>query len=291
MSAQPTSPTPSLELRGRIVLLATDGSPETAAAARVTRALAQRHGATVQVVTVVDASPDALSPPLDQHRAGELRAALSSTLGEPCEWKIDVVPGAPAEAIVEAAERLDAALVVVGLRRHGRLERAVHDETVLGVARAAACPVLAVATDATGVPQHGLAALDFGEASTRAAGGACSIVALGGHLTLAYVAPVLGYPAGEGEAVIRALGVKAAFQHTVAALPCAGVSVVHVVLNRSESSTIAGQLLDYADAMGIDLIAMGAARHGRLQRWILGSVSTELMRDGRTSVLVHRPPN
>ncbi len=305
MSEHSTSPAPSLDLRGRILLLATDGSPASAAAARVTHALAQRHGATVQVVTVIDTSPAAIPPPLDlahamqgdasrggvQHeRARELRAALASTLGEPCQWAIDVVAGTPAEAIVEEAARLGAALVVVGLRRHGRLERVMHDETVLDVARTAACPVLGVATDAAGPPQHGLAALDFGEASTRAAGGACSIVARGGRLTLAYVAPVLAYPAGDGEGVIRALGVKTAFERTIAALPCPDATVVHMVLNRAEGSTVAGQLLDYADAMRIDLIVMGTARHGRVERWILGSVSTELMRDGRTSVLVYRSP-
>jgi len=49
-------------------------------------------------------------------------------------------------------------------------------------------------------------------------------------------------------------------------------------------------LLSQAAAFGADLMVMGAARHGRVERWILGSVSTELMRDGRTSVLVYRPP-
>jgi len=49
-------------------------------------------------------------------------------------------------------------------------------------------------------------------------------------------------------------------------------------------------LLEYADTARCDVIAAGAARHGRVERWILGSVSTDLVRDGRHSVLVIPPP-
>jgi nucleotide-binding universal stress UspA family protein len=37
------------------------------------------------------------------------------------------------------------------------------------------------------------------------------------------------------------------------------------------------------------LIAAGSARPSRVDRWLLGSVSTDLIRDGRCSVLVVPP--
>ena len=37
--------------------------------------------------------------------------------------------------------------------------------------------------------------------------------------------------------------------------------------------------------VGAPLVAAGSVRYGRLDRWLLGSVSTALVRDGRLSVL------
>ena len=53
---------------------------------------------------------------------------------------------------------------------------------------------------------------------------------------------------------------------------------------------IAELLLECADAASIELIAAGSGRPSRVDRWLLGSVSTDLIRDGRYSVLVVPPP-
>ncbi|HEX5973411.1 MAG TPA: universal stress protein, partial [Gemmatimonadaceae bacterium] len=52
---------------------------------------------------------------------------------------------------------------------------------------------------------------------------------------------------------------------------------------------IAELLVEYADTTSADLIAAGSARLSRVDRWMLGSVSTDLVRDGRYSVLVVPP--
>ena len=51
----------------------------------------------------------------------------------------------------------------------------------------------------------------------------------------------------------------------------------------------ARELLACAEESRSDLIAVGSLRHERLERWILGSVTTEVIRDGRCSVLVIPP--
>ena len=139
-----------LDVTGRAVLLATDGSPSAVAAARVAHALAARHHALVHVVSVVDTRPAPIPPPLDiglavgdavggaeLHREHEraVRDELSGALGEPIAWPVRVMLGTPSTAIVQEAHHLGAVLIVVGLRRHGRLDRAVHDETALNVMR------------------------------------------------------------------------------------------------------------------------------------------------------------
>jgi nucleotide-binding universal stress UspA family protein len=48
-------------------------------------------------------------------------------------------------------------------------------------------------------------------------------------------------------------------------------------------------ILEYADEIGSDLITAGSVQHSRLDRWMVGSVSGELVRDGRRSVLVVPP--
>ena len=65
-----------------------------------------------------------------------------------------------------------------------------------------------------------------------------------------------------------------------------GLSIDDVVLRHELPSTSAEMLLDYADGAKSELIAAGSSRLGRLDRWSLGSVSTDLVRDGRRSVLI-----
>lgn len=290
-----------LELRGRVVLLATDGSPAAQAATRMAPALAARHHALVHAVRVIDTRPAPIPPSLDlglamadattgdavqERQVRDLRDAIASTIGQPCDWPVRVLLGTPASEIVKEATHLGAALVILGLRRHGRLDRAIHDETVLSVMQTSGCPVLAVAQEAADLPTRVLAALDFSVASQEAARAACGVMGAKGSIVLAYVSPPMDYLPGDGESVIHELGVKAGFERCAAELARPGVSVDHVVLHHELSHTVANVLLEYADGVHIDLIAAGSGRHNRVERWMLGSVSTDIVRDGHRSVLI-----
>jgi nucleotide-binding universal stress UspA family protein len=48
-------------------------------------------------------------------------------------------------------------------------------------------------------------------------------------------------------------------------------------------------LLECADEANCDLITAGSVQHSRVDRWMVGSVSTEMVRDGRRSVLIVPP--
>ncbi|HEY5441644.1 MAG TPA: universal stress protein [Gemmatimonadaceae bacterium] len=299
-----TTQTHPLDLAGRSVLLATDGSPAAQAATLFAAALAKRYDARIHVVTVVDTSPAPIPPPLDmalamadaaggqgvhERQLEALRRMISETTQQSCDWPARVKLGTPAHAIAKEAKRLGAVLVILGLRRHGMLDRAINDETVLGVIRSAACPVLGVTPHTAGLPQRIVAAVDFSSASLEAARAASAVAGDESSLVLTYVPPVMAYVPGDGEGVIHELGTQVGLERTTAELARPGLSVEHVVLPHELSHTVPKLLLDYAEGTHADLIAAGSARHSRLDRWMIGSVSTDLVRDGRTSVLIVPP--
>jgi nucleotide-binding universal stress UspA family protein len=293
-----------LDLSGRVVLLATDGSPCSVAAARVTHALALKHRASVSVVSVVDTRSAPMPPSInlalaigdaiggrELHREQELsvRAELSGALGEPIDWPVRIMLGTPATAIAQEAQQRDAALIVLGLRRHGRLDRAVNDETTLNVMRASTCPVLGVVAESSGLPRRILAAVDFSAGSLLALGAGRALADEGATLVLAYVKPLSGFLADEGLATIHDMGVRAGFAKLAQELGENGLTFDDVVLHHPSPMTPGQVLLEYADEMEADLITAGSVQHSRLERWMVGSVSTELVRNGRRSVLVVPP--
>jgi nucleotide-binding universal stress UspA family protein len=293
-----------VELSGRAILLATDGSPAANAAARAAYALAERHHAEIRVISVMDTrtapmpASVALAMSIADATVGEsvhaeqretVRLAVEAAVGQPIDWAVRVALGTPARVITHEARRLRAALVIVGLRRHGRLGRALHDETALEVMRRAACPVLGVAADARGLPRKVLAAVDFSQSSLTAVRAARAVMADRGTIVLAYASPITFDLPDDGEAVIHELGVQAAFAKCRAELQGGGITVDQVVLRHEPSKRIASALLDRADQEGCDLMSAGSARRGRVERWLIGSVSTDLVRDGRRSMLVVPP--
>lgn len=292
------------ELSGRPVLLATDGSPTARQATLLAAALAAQYHARIHVLNVVDTSPAPIPPPLDlalgvadavagealhERQVKELRQTISELTAEGSEWPVHVKLGIPAHAIVREATRLGADLIILGLRRHGKLDRALNDETVLSVMRSAACPVIGVAADLTGLPKRIVAALDFSVASLEAVRAARMIADAQSSLVLTYVPPLMAYLPGDGESVVHDLGVQAGFDRTSAELARPGLRVEHIVLPHELSHPVPKLLLEYADDTKADLIAAGSGRHSRVDRWMIGSVSTDLVRDGRRSVLIVPP--
>jgi nucleotide-binding universal stress UspA family protein len=294
----------TLDLAGRAVLLATDGSPAALAAARLASELASAHHARIHVVSVVDTRSAPLVPPLDmalalgdvvsgegihEEQKNEIRQQLSAAIGASIDWPVRVMLGTPATSIVREAHRVGAALVILGLRRHGRVDRAVHDETTLNVMRSASCPVLGVVAEMQALPRRVLSAVDFSDGSLLAVRGGKAVAHEGAVLVLAYVHPLNGFLDDEGECRIHDMGVTAGFAKLATELGDEAVKFDHVVLHHAPSQSRAQSILEYADEIGADLITAGSVQHSRLDRWMVGSVSGELVRDGRRSVLVVPP--
>lgn len=301
MSNQPQS---AFTLSGRPVLLATDGSPASAGATHVLRAMAVELNARPHTLVVLDTRGAPIPPPLDaaiqladatvgpgSHAEQEaaVRRGLAATLGHEVDWPVRMGVGTPAAAIVREALRIDAAMIVMGLRRHGRTDRVLNDETTLNVIRTAPCPVFGVAPELRNLPKCVLAAIDFSNASLSAASVARGLVPRDGRLVLAYVPPLAMYPPDDGEGVVHSLGVQAGFERATRDLGSDRLTIDSVVLHHELKRQVSDLLLEYADTTSAEVIAAGSARLSRVDRWMLGSVSTDLVRDGRYSVLVVPP--
>jgi nucleotide-binding universal stress UspA family protein len=311
----PTSPSfapalhraPEATSDGRPVLLATDGGPGARATVRVTAALAAERHAVPHVLRVLDISAYAVPAPLPSIIAAAdalvgrdvrapdrdaVRAELGQLLGRRPGWPVSTAIGSPARVIVDEATRLGAELVLMGIRRHDFAERVLRDETTLAVMRRSPCSVLGVAPSLHGLPLRAVVGIDFGRASVHAARAALSVLAPEGSLLLAFIQPPHADPAegDEGMAVVRELGVDAAFRRLVGELaPGRGVIVEPVVVRCMPGAGTAGELLALGDRVGADLLAVGSQQHGRINRLLLGSVTTDLARDGRHSLLVVPP--
>jgi len=288
---------------GRTILLATDGSPSARSATCFADTMASKLNARVQAIVVLDIRMAPMPAPLDlavqlagdaagqgvhAEQEAAVRRGFAATLGHDVDWKVQMALGTPAEAISREARRIDASLIVMGLRHHGRAARVLNDETTLNVIRTAPCPVLGVADGEETLPTRVLAALDFSVASFSAAAVARALMPPGSVLTLAYVPPLIAYPDEDGEGVIHSLGVQAGFDRARRSLD-GDVQVNQVIIHHELRRPASELLLECADSSSASLIAAGTARPSRVDRWLLGSVSTDLVRDGRCSVLVVPP--
>ena len=291
------------------IVVAVSGEPAGAGPVRVASALEARYGSRVSAIQVLDVSDLPLPTPLpaaftfardligDAPYAEDARARrmqVSDWLGRPNEWPVRISVGSAAYEILRFAESEGAALIVMGLRHHGVVDRILHDETTLTVARLARGAVLGVSPTQIGLPHRAVVGVDFGPASIRAARAALDVLghrpsAEGTMLRLVYVdrSGVDGRREDTaGEALIKHLGVDSAFEQLVREL--AAPPGVHIECVTRHGMP-APELLACADESRADLIAIGSVRHERLERWILGSVTTEVVRDGRCSVLVIPP--
>jgi nucleotide-binding universal stress UspA family protein len=289
-------PTPSVN--GLVV--ATDGTPASDGAVRVGLALARRDGVNADVFSVVEPPPyldlDGMPiPDTDQlvliareGRGERLLAQRDRTHPGIHDWPYTLGIGPRVETIVGRAADTGASLILLGLGAHGVGARLNMRETALRVIRGAGKPVLALPSDAWGVPHSALVAMDFTASSEHAARVALDLLAGEGTLYLAHVTPRVAIPQGDSrtweeittgavipklEAVVRRLN------------PSPAIRVEYVLLHGEP----AHELVAFAEQLRIDMIAAGTHGRSAVGRLMLGSVSTKLVRTAKCWVLVAPP--
>ena len=294
-------------LRTSPIVVAVSGDSDGAGPVRVADALSTRYASPVSAIQVLDTSGIPAPLPYAFGIARDLigdtpykadiqarRRQFAHWLGKAVDWPVQIEVGTPASEILKYAGIRGAGLIVLGLRRHGIMDRVLRDETTLNVAQRAHGAVLGVVPTQQGIPRHAIVGVDFGPASKPAAKAALDVLAAGASPETPSVLRLVhverdGEPREHtaGESVIARLGVETALQELVRELPPPADVRVEWATRHGQP---AEELLAYADEVHADLVAVGSLRHERLERWLLGTVTTAVVRDGRCSVLVIPPP-
>ena len=264
----------------------------------VARWLAAREERQLHVVSVLEHN-DTLAamaslPSLHERYYVEEREALAAQItrdlmrcdghGEPP--LVEIVDGPSASGVVDAAQRCNARVIVIGTGKHDPIGRYVYGERALEIISIADRPVLIVPLEATAASvSTAIVAVDFSPASVRAARAVLPMLSQGGRLILVHVKTALGRreeTTGWWNDAYerRCADLFAQFQRQLPIIP--RVSVETKFFRGDAVRT----LLEYATSCNAGLIACGRLGHSLIARIFVGSVSSALVRQATCPVLV-----
>lgn len=298
------------------VLLATDGGSATDATMRAAQAIAGRLGTAVEVVGVLEPFPSyymaptipIVPPDLEAGRRTALLSTIDTRLtafgGGAEHWRVQVRHGQPGPTIAAVARDLDATAIVVGTGRHERRDRIFGGERALRVLRATDRPVLMVPPQFTALPTTVVAGIDFSPASVRAARAALLLLGVGGHLVLVHVTPTISPPTLAPTLVLGDSGfapMLAAWRDDEAATTAASFERLRdelrpytpsgvTIETRSRSGYVHDELLEVADEVGAEMLAIGTQGQNAVGRMLMGSVADDVVRHAARMVLIAPPP-
>jgi nucleotide-binding universal stress UspA family protein len=274
------------------ILVGVDGRDESAEAVGLATSLAQALGAGIEAAAVLDYSPlsidfhpdeAALSEHFNRVFAAAGEAAGGFPLGEH-----RLTGSSPARALTELADEIDAALIVVGSTHRGLLGRVMPGTTADSLLTGAGCPVVVAPR---GEPGGETAAI--GEIGVGYDGGPEAELAL----ALAAVW------AKHLEAKLRLIGVVSDPGPLIAEVvsPVAYADGLRIGLTKAlaaaagrieklevETELATGEPAEVlADAtVGLDLLVLGSRGYGPVDRALLGSISSKVMRNAACPVAV-----
>lgn len=278
------------------ILVATDGTAVGEAAFRAAVLIAAKLSASVHVIVVVEPlpvlAPDAslsmdplvASPEMLNVVRDRVVAQLGGLAPEGLDWRVDVEYGRPSDEICRQARDRRAQLVVIGLVHHSVVDRILDGDTALEVVRQSRVPVLLASADWKALPKRAVIAVDFSPQSIEAARAGRRLLAADATVYIAHVRPRVSLFDGTGmwEEEYESVAGKE-LQNFVAALNVPeGMRVEEVSLSGSASSAVLG----FAEKENADLIVAGTRGAGLVQRLLLGSVATRLMRHSTRSLLI-----
>lgn len=278
------------------VLVATDGTTSADAAVRAAAQFVSRTQSSVVVLAVLPPAPivaadyGILLPPIETEQARRdaleqrVRAQLREIVGPATNWMVDLRSGDPSTRIAAAAREYKAQMVVLGLGHHDLLDRLFGGETALHALRVSPVPVMAVPQNFQHMPARLAIATDFSPASLDAARAALTI--LGPWLSVVYIAHVAPRLELQPEAYASWMtqygaGVEPAFTRFTAELELPS----HVTV---ETITLTGKpsraLLDFSKAAHLDAVVTGSRGAGFIDRILVGSTATAVIRGAHCTV-------
>ena len=275
-------------------------------ALRMGRAIAARDASDIVVVSVVEPPPSHAFEPLralpvpwtieqqltDRRQSvhGRLHRLgwAAETYREPT---IEVSYGDTASEIADLARERGARFIVMGIGPHSIGRRLLATGTAWAASRRAPCPVLAVSERAHDLPRIAVVGTDFSPESIHALLEALPLLADGAvlHLVHAWTRVEAASTIDELTALndAYAASLPERFDLLTSALECGRALVFNCIAREGRPAEV---VLDVAKERGADLIVAGTHGYGMLERWLLGSTSTALLRGAECSVLLAPEP-
>jgi nucleotide-binding universal stress UspA family protein len=271
------------------ILFATHGATSADGAGRLAALVASRLGVTITTACVLEPprmldggfAPPYVPTPAEIEAVRLSFRALVAEQMHRCgvTGTLQLRTGSAPMEIAMAAREMDADLVVLGLGRHGIIDRALGSETALQLVQIASVPVLAVPDGMTSLPKRILAATDFSPTSVASAKATARWLARGDVLDVVYVAGEWhgGFPIEQrvsAENVLSTLVARMAVPEGV------------VIEQRVVEGDPATRLLELATATTAELLVLGSHGYGFWKRLTIGSVASKIIRLTHTAVYV-----
>lgn len=307
--AKPASPAPGAkqtttpERRSRPVLLATEGVGASQSPALLARILAERWQCPLRVVSVIEPvtvfagttgflpMPMLIDESYASTRAESVRNNVDTTWPAGTKYELDTRFGAVAREIATDARERDASVVVIGAAPRRRRKHVLSGVLAAQVLRKVRCPVLSVVPELDHLPRQVVVAVDFSDASLRAAREALRVLDDAGTLTLAYaipwinaerMAPTVGGVMGPEQSMHLLEQLRENLQRWA---PLGGTIQLRVL-----DGIVDDSIIDLARSLEADLIAVGTHGPGVLERMFIGSTAASLLHLAPCSVLAVQPP-
>ena len=276
------------------LLLATDFSTRSDRALRRAALIADKSGAAITLLHVID--DDQPKYLIDRHHqaAAMLLEDAVKTIRQfdRVEADMNIMTGDVASSIVQVAEEIDAAMIVVGPYRR-KLKNIFVGTTAERTIERSDRPVLMANGMPSGVYERTFLALDLDDASRSAVRAARALGVIEGTVVTAmhaFDAPAAGM-------MRRAMEVPDAIDHYVAGEEAQARPKVEeflaeldvrpeLLLLRPIEAVPAQSILACAEAENAELVVVGTNRRRGAERLLLRSVATEILRQADCDVLV-----
>jgi nucleotide-binding universal stress UspA family protein len=290
-----TSAATLVETQAFNILVATAGDQESAGAVRAAALLSRRLGGSVEVLTIVTPFPHALPTGLMMASAAEIdeesrkaaiervRRQLEGVRGS-AGWTVHAAVGWPADCIVDASRHWPVSLVVMGIGEHSAMARFFGSETAIATVKRGRTPILAVPAGFARSPVHAFAAIDFTPSSIEAATLAARLVASNGSVTLVHTSIFAG-PSHEPGSIMDVYSTGARDRLETIAREIS-TSTGRRVKTFLANGPVADVLTSLAANSKGDLIAVGSHDRGLIDRMLIGSVRSQILRHAKCAVLV-----
>ena len=277
------------------ILLATNGTEESVGAVRAASELAAATDRPLTAIAVVEPPPIVAGEygfviPIADYEEGrrdalvhQVRKQLDEILGRESQAELAIRSGAPPATIANVARETNAALIVMGLGHHQLVDRIFGSETALHTLRAAHTPLFAVPQTYAAPPRQAIVGIDFSGAGLAAVQSAVALLPSLTRLTLVHVAPRWDLqPTTYVEWRLEYdRGVGPAFERVVRELDAPHELKVDTVVREGRTTQ---ELLTLADERRADVIIVGSKGLGFLDRVLVGSTATGVIRGAHCAV-------